>query len=33
MSGLLARRICPLALMTFDGRGPDHCGELDAHDG
>jgi hypothetical protein len=32
MSGLLARRIWPLALMKSDGRGPDHCGELCAHD-
>jgi hypothetical protein len=33
MSGLLARRIWPLALMKSDGLGPDHCGELCAHDG
>ena len=32
MSGLLARRIWPLALMKSDGLGPDHCGELCAHD-
>ena len=32
MSGLLARRIWPLALMKSDGLGPDHCGELEAHD-
>jgi hypothetical protein len=33
MSGLLLRRIWPLALMTFDGPGSDHRGELEAHDG
>jgi hypothetical protein len=31
MSGLLTR-LWPLALMASDGLGPDHCGELEAHD-
>jgi hypothetical protein len=33
MSGLFSRGVDPLALMKFDRRGPDHCGELFAHDG
>jgi hypothetical protein len=33
MSGLLSRKGDPLALMKFERLGPDHCGELCAHDG
>ncbi|WP_210178226.1 hypothetical protein, partial [Methylosinus sp. R-45379] len=33
MSGLLVRRICPLALMKSDDRDPYQSGELCAHDG
>jgi hypothetical protein len=31
MSGLVARRICPLALMKFDDRNPYQICELQAH--